>query len=127
MVTYPRRVSFVSHCAIRPKQFTRGGKQKAHKLAHSMTRGPKKKAKTPRATRARAVDGTSEAKANKCAAPYPRSRRPHTARRRFPACSRSHTPGPLPLLRAGARLRSRPRRIAEVVVVVVDRASSSKV
>ena len=37
------------------------------------------------------------------------------------------TPGPLPLLRAGARLRSRPRRIAEVVVVVVDRASSSKV
>ena len=58
-----------------------------------MTRGPKKKAKTPRATRARAVDGTSEAKANTCAAPYPRSRRPHTARRRFPACSRSHTPG----------------------------------
>ena len=36
-------------------------------------------------------------------------------------------PGLLPLLRAGARLRSRPRRIAEVVVVVVDRASSSKV
>ena len=60
---------------------------------NSMTRGPKKKAKTPRATRARAVDGTSEAKANTCAAPYPRSRRPHTARRRFPACSRSHTPG----------------------------------
>ena len=31
-------------------------------------------------------------------------------------------PGLLPLLRAGARLRSRSRRIAEVVVVVVDRA-----
>ena len=30
-------------------------------------------------------------------------------------------PGLLPLLRAGARLRSRSRRIAEVVVVVVDR------
>ena len=35
----------------------------------------------------------------------------------MPLCA----PGLLPLLRAGARLRSRSRRIAEVVVVVVDR------
>ena len=30
-------------------------------------------------------------------------------------------PGLLPLLRAGARLRSRPRRVAEVLVFVLDR------